>query len=1063
MEQRGLALVLGTLALAAILGVPRNPVPAAPPRQEGVRPAEPAPAAPPPTATPAPAPPAGADPGEIVRLYREFFGVPGKDLATVLRARPSGYGLEFMIALVPDPVDSYLPARFDQGLDAIQQSFAASSYLLDRAWLPWTEKDKDFRTVPGALLFRKPGALATVFLVGESPKSGIQKDAFVRAVEIVRTAAPGAPVKVLGPSYSGSAASLRILLDGPLRNVPFTMVTGSATTGGLEEIFKKIDFCRTVVPDPVVQQSAYRFLAETMGWDLRRVALLVESDTAYGQRTTYGARSLDEHFVRVQFPSRISGVRAASEREGDRPGKEEGSAARPPKTLLDLGVSEQGRPVDVIPPMSALTARSNDLELANLLETISREGIRYVGILATDARDTLFLAERVRAFSKGVVLFTFDNNLLYAHPQVARTMNGTLVLTSFPLFTEGQPWLEDRAAARLRRRQQFTSEFQQGIFHAVQRLLDPAAPLPAPRVWVSAVGDGSLWPIADLDAGDPSWSCAASMPAPQAAPPENEAGEAGERSPRADVYILLTFGVLFLLAFSLRAIVPPPDLPASDEAARDSAVRTRWLFSLGVTVLFLAGSLLAVLGAFPQWAFSLTLPSSNRPYLITLALAYVGLVWTLARTVRPFALLRIRNRAAWVLAWVVAAAILIQAIVWVLLPLWIPDEREFFYLRLRNESSGLSPLVSLAWLGLALLAWTFLELKRCRLTVRQSVEWPFEGCPERPLTGCADTASELRQLLNGFLFSSRFKRFWIVAAAALVPPVYRLAQTLQPIAEVRPYGQVFLALVVVILVFAANSFYRFFAAWLKLLTLLRRLDHTRLIKGFEKIAPEVNWNPMKAFGWQIPTFNVLTLSARRLEALDARSDLDLPGDTATLDALLGRIFDAERRGDFQDEVAARVEIREIFLAASRELESRTADPEALEFLALRVVAYLRYVFAHLRNCLMGAMAPLLLLLIGVTTYAFEPKQFLSFGLWVALLAAAALTLWTFVEMDRNPTLSAIGGSTAGKVTFNRSFVLNAFTYGAIPLIGVITTQFPYFGRLFATWFDPLVRLASGAG
>ncbi|HYO13671.1 MAG TPA: hypothetical protein VE685_10800, partial [Thermoanaerobaculia bacterium] len=96
---------------------------------------------------------------------------------------------------------------------------------------------------------------------------------------------------------------------------------------------------------------------------------------------------------------------------------------------------------------------------------------------------------------------------------------------------------------------------------------------------------------------------------------------------------------------------------------------------------------------------------------------------------------------------------------------------------------------------------------------------------------------------------------------------------------------------------------------------------------------------------------------------------------------------------------------------------------------------------------------------AVTTWAFEPKQLVSFGIWAAVLGAAALTLWTFVAIDRNTSLSVIGGSTPGKVSFDRSFFVNVFTYGVIPLVGVITTQFPYFGRLFAQWFNPLMRLA----
>ncbi len=84
-----------------------------------------------------------------------------------------------------------------------------------------------------------------------------------------------------------------------------------------------------------------------------------------------------------------------------------------------------------------------------------------------------------------------------------------------------------------------------------------------------------------------------------------------------------------------------------------------------------------------------------------------------------------------------------------------------------------------------------------------------------------------------------------------------------------------------------------------------------------------------------------------------------------------------------------------------------------QFLALRVAAYLRFVFAHLRSCLIGALTCGLLALVGVTVYAFEPKHFVSLAGWLGLAVAVAITLWIFLQMDRNPTLSRIGGTTPG--------------------------------------------------
>lgn len=143
----------------------------------------------------------------------------------------------------------------------------------------------------------------------------------------------------------------------------------------------------------------------------------------------------------------------------------------------------------------------------------------------------------------------------------------------------------------------------------------------------------------------------------------------------------------------------------------------------------------------------------------------------------------------------------------------------------------------------------------------------------------------------------------------------------------------------------------------------------------------------------------------------------------------------------------------------REIEMREIET----YLAIRVAAYLRYVFAHLRYALVSATICGLTLLVAVRSYAFQPKRFLSFGIWTALLLASVMTLRAFVQMDRNGALSAIGGTDAGKVSLDRTFFSNLFTYGGIPVLGVVLTQFPTVGHVFGGWLGPLLRVIGGGG
>ena len=533
----------------------------------------------------------------------------------------------------PDP-------RLDHALEAVQRGFAQSDYLADRVWLPWTSDGGNRiggaeQTAPGLLLFRRlendgTHSLALVFLVGETPKAGIQKAAFREALDLAADLQGGAgdpTVAILGPSFSGSVESLRLSLrswkewEGEHQRRPslrFRAATGSATASAKDVeaplATVGVDLCRAVLPDETLHELTLDFLHDEMGWDLRRTALLVEADTAYGRSLLDTEKAGHKQqrngppphtpLVMVPFPSHISELRTAAEKEKASQAKATpGTAPAPipgnPKAL-ELDLTNPGQPADLVPTFDPLTVLGNQLVLENLLHAISREGIRYVGILATDVKDKLFLAEQVRSRVPDAILFTLDNDLLYGHPQYSQTLDGMLVLSSAPLLAEGAPWQPaslSPVAGRMRR--QLSSGFQQGIYEAVRYLLGEK--VVNPRAWIMAVGNGSLWPVARLNVEPPPASpvrlCGT---LPSGAGQIEGNGFAG----KDDLEILLVTVVLALFAWRLRraALLQPVA-----GAPRDYTPDNRRLVVAGTVLLALAaGTLLAVVGV-PLWARGLSL------------------------------------------------------------------------------------------------------------------------------------------------------------------------------------------------------------------------------------------------------------------------------------------------------------------------------------------------------------------------------------------------------------------------------------------------------------------------
>jgi hypothetical protein len=1081
-----------------------------------------------------------------VRLLREFFSLPAaaeKQRGDCLRdvvaqANATSYDLRFMVALVPALPDP----RMDQALDAIQRAFSSSKnrlpggfppepddYLLDRAWLPWAGASpgtaKPAASAPGILLFRgsKPHALEVVFVIPETSKMGIQKDTFRQALDLIaglQGASVEPTVAILGPSFSGSVESLRVALSswslGRSDPLSFRAASGSASADDLETVFDElqVSFCRVMLPDSVLQVNAFRFLHQEMGWNLREVGLLVEDDTQYGQSFVsakgvkdmpVGGEAVGQNLVLLTFPSHLSDLRNAWE---DEQKAQPASPANPlPATrrALSLALSGHEQEADLVPTFSATTTSINDLLLSNLLQTIAREGLRYVGIVSTDPMDKLFLAEKLRQLAPDVVLFTFDNNLLYAHPDHAVELDGILVLGSYPLFTEGAPGLPSVQKTRSRdekmkwesaakkkaggdrwqlrgERRQFGSEYQEGVFEAARYLLG-ASPQPQPQAWIAAVGNGSLWPIAVLQVDPRTLKTArfcGQEPDQASTPKEKKLNFVALQDAfdgKDDLQILLVAGLFCLLAIGLRRAalldkVPDAPLDPDDHLPVHDARGNRALLAAGLALLAAATGILLAVATIPLWSQrwsareSLGIPVSQWIYLLFLVTAYGWLVSGLARAahgVDPGRRPGFGRIVVWTLGALAAVALLILATFWLCVP---GDQTQLFYLRVRAFSSGLSPLVPLAVAGGAIYVWLWNELKRRRLLVRLASDCPLDSLGDPAVAGCEPMIKAIRRLLNRTWprgLADGEAPPWILPAVAFLPPAVLLWGTVQPIGEARPFGRLFILLILAAYALSALSFYRFVRLWWETRRILHRLDSASpaMAAAFEAIGKVIDWRPIKSFGWQIPPFRSLMLSVQTLRELVAAEKVVVPRYPGSVDSALEGMFASERPGGAVAEIENRLQLERILAQACLDLRGEVEDPEVKKFLALRIAAYLRFVFAHLRSCLIGALLSGLLALIAVTAYAFEPKHLVSLIACLALALAVVLTLLIFFQMDRNPTLSRIGDTTAGHVDFDIPFVTKLVTYAGIPLLGLIATQFPEVGALLSRVAGQFLRVVGG--
>jgi hypothetical protein len=465
------------------------------------------------------------------RVYGPW--APLTDSLRRLKGSANQLDIHFLIATVPDPIDSHLQLVFDNQIAAMQWALVDHGYLLDRYTLPWKVLDRKkaasgvspltYRKHPGLVLFRWPDSnnpsrlnYLALLLVGETPTSGIHKPAMTECLDLVavwqtvfRPTELQLDISILGPTFSGTSASLRQCLDqwrrrhdvphrlARFQSLNVSICSGSATSFSNQATLSRADprmrirFEATVVPDVIALSGIIGYLTNDRCIQPEKIALLTESGTEYGisgaqyierdQRNNNGdylkhkstittsgdqeqhqaasaepcvAETSDQEgsqsrslksIVILHFPMQIGRLRSEYDKVPELKFGPAVAASPAPRRNLELTFDQSPFAVDAVPVYSGETPEVVERQLAAALSTISRRDIRAVGIMATDVNDILFLAKEVRNYSPDVQLFAVDNDLLYANEDYSRYTEGMLVASPYPLCPNNQAWTGSQA------------------------------------------------------------------------------------------------------------------------------------------------------------------------------------------------------------------------------------------------------------------------------------------------------------------------------------------------------------------------------------------------------------------------------------------------------------------------------------------------------------------------------------------------------------------------------------------------------------------------------------------
>jgi hypothetical protein len=1136
-------------------------------------------------------------------LLGEFFGSHWVD-AGILRNR---YELKVLIAALPDPYDSHLDFAHDVNLEAIRRAFETSGFVIDRFWLPSARDSLGvehggesarmaLREVePGVVLFRhsnpSEARLRMLLLVPELPTRGVDKAALLEALRL-RTSLlgfreppllvdPSEPVRIIGPSFSGSSLSLQLVLrawraspEGHDQRVQ--IVSGTATSPGNLQTLNRpefgLSFSATINSDASLERMRDSILLGPLGLRRAQVALLRESSTQYGQALTDDrggpGRTADAtSMVVLSFPMSISSLRSEYERvpssrtdDQRLPGVTE--APRLPLDLLD-----PARPKEDLPVTSRLSAPALDLVLDEVARTLVRRRIRMVGLLATDVRDKLFLGDEIRRRVPDVQFFTYESNVLYLRSDRTSALRGMLVFSTYPLLLQNQR-ADSGSRTELRT---FASDGAEGVYNATLVQLGDASEVldyrsgrnsaPRPPVWLTTVGNGTFLPVARMTVTGPDtgylFTCAACTA------PGNRAWPGIAFLPLA-AFLLASLGLL-VAAFSsllgdrqLYQRLAGETLNGEAETLMEGSLALHDRLYSVLRLIAMGGTFQAA--AIPAFrVFAASHVRNSLSLLIGGVSACIG-IWALGSGTRSiYRMMRRYGAAGWQFVrygpWIDATArwnarleftartaVGLFGVMYLVLSLWLSadivrlalDPSVGFWLFLQRAGeidSMVSPVLPLMLGGLGYAVWSTWHLHRVAL-LRNRTTFEDACAPEvaprdvvRKTVGtalrddlrrAARTMGRIRERLFQVVPSP-----WALAILAgfaclgtwLWP---QFGQSLESVTLVSAIGNLssfdwlFRTTVLAMLFAIAWGAFRMLTVWSGLRQVLEAFAAMPIVPAFERLpsrlarltrltlpglatrtstgmVADLQWLHLQRI-YQLRRGQILGALGDDRAALAAEIEQLMQGDAVqhvslgvsgrralaerfrslhavlrelwrlepseadlgALEQALGKEFD---KPESSNPAATTLRIRRGF-AGPVGLWLRAAE----EYAATRMVEYTEWVVRSLRLLAGFLVLSLVLATLLVASYPYHPQSLLRALLLMVLLGAVGSLLLVLVQMNRDEVLSRIARTEPGRLTWDFSFVLHLAAFVAVPLLTLLSSEFPALRGLLFAWVQPVVQM-----
>ena len=129
---------------------------------------------------------------------------------------------------------------------------------------------------------------------------------------------------------------------------------------------------------------------------------------------------------------------------------------------------------------------------------------------------------------------------------------------------------------------------------------------------------------------------------------------------------------------------------------------------------------------------------------------------------------------------------------------------------------------------------------------------------------------------------------------------------------------------------------------------------------------------------------------------------------------------------------------------------------ANEYIAVRVVMFIRFFMLHLKNMMTFMSVATLFMVLAAVSYPFNEPRAILWGI-ASLVAFLLLIVGMFIaQMDRDATLSRLSATVPGEVD-RLSFVYRLALAGGLPALTVLASIFPTLGNAIASLLRPVLQ------